>query len=323
MFLLYSVLYLLAFAGLIAAFSAVLNTQIWWMRGWIYPRIQIAIFNAVMIVAIMIFGHVNAWTILLVLGLMGSIIYCLSSIYPFTPIAKIDSPTILPGKVDTELKILVGNVLMDNEQSEGLIASIRDKNPDLIFLVETDEKWKSYLTEIESDYPHTYLLPLNDYNGMLFYSKLPIKDVKERYLVQDHIPSLTMDLDLDGKIIRFFGVHPRPPRPEDDTADMDQELQIIAREAYNYDGPVIVTGDLNDVGWSRTTQNFLRVSKLLDPRRGRGLFNSYNAKHVFMRWPLDHIFHSDHFGLITMQRLPKYGSDHFPIFISLGLKDTL
>lgn len=323
MILIYGIIYLAAIAGVIAAFSALLNTQIWWIRGWIYPRIQIAVFNTVMLFLICIIAPVTLGIGALIILLFGSVLYCLSSVFPFTPLSKPESPTVLQSEVDQDLKILLGNVLMDNEDSEGLIASVKKKNPDLIFLVETDKKWESYLREIQDDYPHTYLLPKDDYNGMLFYSKFPITNVNERYLVQDHIPSLTIDLDIDGKAVRVFGVHPRPPRPEDDTEDMDQELQIIAREAANHDGPVIVTGDLNDVGWSRTTKKFLKTSRLLDPRRGRGLFNSFNAKHKFMRWPLDHLFHSDHFGLMNMERLPAFGSDHFPIFITLGLKSKL
>jgi hypothetical protein len=37
----------------------------------------------------------------------------------------------------------------------------------------------------------------------------------------------------------------------------------------------------------------------------------------FMRWPLDHLFHSDHFTLSCMRRLQGFGSDHFALLTEL------
>jgi len=36
------------------------------------------------------------------------------------------------------------------------------------------------------------------------------------------------------------------------------------------------------------------------------------------RYPLDHFFYSKHFGLIDIRKLPAFGSDHFPMFLSLN-----
>ncbi|HEX8548151.1 MAG TPA: endonuclease/exonuclease/phosphatase, partial [Cytophagaceae bacterium] len=34
--------------------------------------------------------------------------------------------------------------------------------------------------------------------------------------------------------------------------------------------------------------------------------------------PLDHLFHTAHFKLAALERLPHIGSDHFPIFVKLS-----
>ena len=57
---------------------------------------------------------------------------------------------------------------------------------------------------------------------------------------------------------------------------------------------------------------------MLDPRIGRSFYNSFHAQLPFLRFPLDHFFHSNHFRSIEFKCLPHFGSDHFPVFIALN-----
>jgi endonuclease/exonuclease/phosphatase (EEP) superfamily protein YafD len=108
------------------------------------------------------------------------------------------------------------------------------------------------------------------------------------------------------------------------------ELLIVAKEvadlvknaAEGVDTPVIVAGDFNDVAWSHTTRLFQRLSGLLDPRIGRGLHNTYDAKSRVLRFPLDHVFASEHFRLIALDVLPPMGSDHHAVLVELALEPT-
>ncbi len=85
----------------------------------------------------------------------------------------------------------------------------------------------------------------------------------------------------------------------------------------------VVFGDLNDVAWSHTTELFRKTSELLDPRRGRGFYNTFSAHHWFIRFPLDYMFCSKEFGLISMKRMPKNGSDHFAVITHLAFRKEL
>ena len=129
------------------------------------------------------------------------------------------------------------------------------------------------------------------------------------------------ELDAASILRRRINRHPRPPSPteSDGSDERDAELVIVGRAAESSDLPVIVAGDLNDVAWSRTTRLFRKLSGLLDPRIGRGMYNTFHAKLPGLRWPLDHLFHSHQFTLVGMQRLDDVGSDHFPILVELAL----
>ena len=168
--------------------------------------------------------------------------------------------------------------------------------------------------------PYSVKCPLDNLYGMHVYSRLALERTQIRYLVEDKVPSIHALLTLkSGDKVDVHFLHPAPPSPSEnpESAERDAELVIVARSVADTDVPVIVTGDLNDVAWSRTTQLFRKVSGLLDPRIGRGAFNTFHADYPLMRWPLDHLFHSQHFTLRDIKRLPSIGSDHFPLLTRL------
>lgn len=150
-------------------------------------------------------------------------------------------------------------------------------------------------------------------------------DPQIRTLVDDSVPSLRVWIDMPaGGTFWFYGVHPRPPAVKDpdkdalqDSDQRDAELIVVAKEVSRLKDPVIVAGDFNDVAWSHTTRLFQRLGGLLDPRVGRGFYNTYNADCPFFRYPLDHLFHSDHFKLVRLHRGDHTGSDHFPMLVVL------
>ncbi|MEX0882488.1 MAG: endonuclease/exonuclease/phosphatase family protein, partial [Cyclobacteriaceae bacterium] len=115
----------------------------------------------------------------------------------------------------------------------------------------------------------------------------------------------------------LYGVHPEPPKPGTDTYERDTELLLIGKEIKENPQPVIVAGDLNDVGWSQTSKLFREYSQLVDPREGRGFYNTYNVFLPLFRYPLDHVFYSNDFGLVSIEKLEEVGSDHYPILIEL------
>lgn len=296
----------------------------WYIRAWDFPRVFVAAVSAVVAVLYAAFFHNSAWDIFIILGLVAVTIRQLYMIYPYTPVAPLTVKESSRPPGDYRLSLLMSNVLMENRDYEKWLNVVKEADPDIIVAVELDQKWVQAIKSLEEYYPYNVQYPLDNHYGMAFFSKLRFDNEPEiKFIVQDDIPSIHATVVLkDGQQVHIHALHPRPPEPvsDQDSAPRDAELVILGREIANSERrvPVVACGDLNDVAWSYTTQLFLRLSKLLDPRMGRGLYNSFNANSRIFRYPLDHVFHSDELKLVRLQVLNHVGSDHFPVLIELS-----
>lgn len=309
--------------GIIILFTLIplIKHDYWTFRIFEYPRLQKLGLNLIiLIVYLFLFGvHSNGDLFFLFL-LSTNAAFLVYKIFPFTFFAK--KVLLNAGKIDRNncIKIISSNVYQDNKNTEGCMRMLKRHNPDVILLLETDQFWFEGTRELEQQYPHQVLVPLENTYGMLLYSKFELVNPQVRFLVDEEIPSITTQLKLlSGKLITLKCVHPTPPVPGENShsTERDKELLLIAKEVKENKLPTIVVGDLNDVAWSYTTDLFSKISGLLDPRVGRGFYNTFHAKIPLLRFPLDHVFCSTDFKLISMQRLENFNSDHFPIQIDL------
>jgi endonuclease/exonuclease/phosphatase (EEP) superfamily protein YafD len=295
----------------------------WWVRVCDFPRVQIVAGIGACGIGLWVAGnpHPPAAAVLTT-GLLAAAAIQLAHIWRYTPLAPVQVPG-ASAEVPRarRLRILFANVLQPNRQADELIAIITEVDPDLVLLVETDSWWDRELGVLAPRFRHVLRHPLANTYGMHLLSRLPLRNAGFRFLVEPEVPSVHAEVQLPaGDWIAFFGVHPRPPRPAQDTLERDAELLILGHEAREGALPAIVTGDLNDVAWSYTTRLFQRISGLLDPRIGRGLYSTFHAKIPLLRWPLDHLFHDPRFTLVELRRLPAFGSDHFPVLVELAFE---
>lgn len=296
----------------------------WWIRGFDFPRLQISTIIAVTLAGYFIYWNtLTTADIVLIFLLLGCLVFQCYMILPYTFLAQKqvkDSEN--PGE-QSSLSIICTNVLMTNRRSSELREILRNADPDIILALETDKWWLNELKEFEETYPHVVKKPLDNLYGMALYSKHKLIDPKIKFLVQDDVPSIHSQVKLaSGVIINLHCLHPRPPfiTGSEKSTERDAELLIVGKQIKDIEKPTVVLGDLNDVAWSRTNYLFQDISGLLDPRVGRGFFNTFHAKYPFFRFPLDHCFHSNHFKLINFKRLEYFGSDHFPVYIELSIE---
>ena len=308
-------------------YMPILKLDHWVVRVMDFPRLQIAILLCVVLaLELAFFDLKSSPSFVLILLTLSAVIYQLKWIVPYSPFfsKEVKSTKKANKTQDTNggftLTLLSTNVLMTNRNSEGVLKLIRKYDPDIVVTLETNGWWQTQLKPLEERFTYTMQCALENLYGMHVYSKIELKHGEIKFLVEDDKPSMHAAITLpDGKLARLHFLHPAPPSPTEnaESSERDAELLVLAEQLRHSDDPVIVAGDLNDVAWSRTTRAFLAISGLLDPRIGRGTFNTFHTQYWFLRWPLDHLFHSHHFTLDGLKRLPDIGSDHFPLLSTL------
>lgn len=293
----------------------------WLVRSLDFPRVQLACIGVLLLGAQLLWlDAARPLTWLCGLALAAGVGWHLYRILPFTPLWRKEVKQAETEDEKRCLRIITANVLTSNRNAKALLDLVHAYKPHILVTLESDAWWQSQLDQLLPSMPHSIKCPLDNLYGMHVYSRLPLHEAEIEYLVQQDVPSMHALVRLEcGASVRVHFLHPAPPSPTEnpESDERDAELVIVGRSVADCSMPVVVTGDLNDVAWSPTTRLFRKISGLLDPRVGRGMYNTFHAKIPFLRWPLDHLFHSEHFQVRHIERLAAIGSDHFPLFAEL------
>jgi endonuclease/exonuclease/phosphatase (EEP) superfamily protein YafD len=286
-----------------------------------FPRQQIAVAAIVLVAASLVLEtSLTRHVVQLVLAAIALV--QIANVLPFTPLWRRQSADYDPvrDRDGKPFRLIACNVKQANDRYAALVDIVAKHDPDLVVLMEVDHAWLDALDGLLSDFPHVVREPRDNSYGMVLASRFPLSKVAVADLLTEGVPSIRATVSLsDDLLFRLYAIHPEPPVPHRGSEGRDGETGLVALKVREEELPVLVTGDLNDVAWSGTTRRFRRVSRLLDPRIGRKVFSTFDARYPVIRWPLDHLFHSPEFRLKAMQRLPACGSDHFPVLFDMVL----
>ena len=158
---------------IVSTWIPLISSPWWYIRIFDFPQLQLAGLLLVAIIAtLLVFRRSVVVDYLLLCALVLSFGYTFYLIFPYTPLAEPRSLTTTqttPGAVS----ILTANVYMENEEVGALKRMIDEINPDILLLLETNQRWIDQLDEIRQAYQYQVEVPKQNTYGMALYSKLP------------------------------------------------------------------------------------------------------------------------------------------------------
>lgn len=303
------------------SFLPFLDFKHWFFRIFDFVRLQLLALLVVLFITGLFFssGSLFLGTLTQVLLLMA-IAYQLFIIWPYLPFRKKSKG--VPEKAITLISV---NVLQKNTDHQKLIGLVKKMQPDILLTMESNLEWEKALSEIEGDFTFSHKMPKENRYGMHFYSKLKVKSYQGHYLISDEHPSIEATLvDKNGTDFTFWGIHPPPPSPTEKptSKQKDAELMMVARRVHKKKIPTLVSGDFNNVCWSKSSKLFSKVSRLKDARLGKGFYSTFPVKPKLFRFPIDLLFHSRDMAVHQIKTLPAIGSDHLPLFATFTITDA-
>ena len=311
-----TVYYVFAILLTVASLLPLIQNQHWVFRIFDFGKVQILVLQIVFFIFGWFFVDKTISFFVMQLIIVACMIYELILLFPYTPFYSID-------KIDkTEhssksITILSTNVYQFNKEYNRFVSFVNRIDPDVILTMESNKDWENAMQSFKKTHPYFCEVGLENTYGIHLYSKFKITEQQVHYFIADDIPSIEAKMQTpDGFEFVFFGVHPPPPSPteESNSKERDGELLAVAKKVKDNKKPTIVVGDFNNVAWAKSSVLFRKTSGLIDPRIGRGLISTFHAKYWLLRFPIDQMFHSTNIFVEELKAKENIGSDHLPLY---------
>ena len=314
-------LLLLAALGLLTmTLLPIAGSDAWWVRYPVYPALQIAAAMGAVALLLLFWRGWLDW--IAIAALIAGIAVQASRLLPYVaplvtawPAPTVPGGTCAPGD---RLRVLEVNVQRTNRHDHTLLEMVRALDPDVAWFQEVNGWWESELSGLQATMPYGESQVRENYFGVHLYSKLTLSDSSVQELTKSNNPSVFTTVTLpSGRAVRLYAIHPRPPQVGQSTAERDAQLMATALAAHDDQMPHLMLGDLNSVPWASEIARLTAIGRVEDPRIGRGLFITWNAKRIVAKWPLDHILPGLGIALADLRVMPAFGSDHRPLLADL------
>ncbi len=218
-----------------------------------------------------------------------------------------------------KLKILLINVHTSNTEYAKTMQYIKEMDPDLLALEEINERWLAALSSVLTRFPYRKIILREGNFGIALFSRLPLQDPVVKYFGRVKIPNILSQVSLTRNPVTILFTHVLPPSSVRYFRVRNTQLEKIASSREEFGERLILIGDLNTTSWSYYYRRFISRMRLRDSRKGFGLQPSWPTMEPFLRIAIDHCFVSEEIVVLDRRIGPDIGSDHYPVYIELGL----
>lgn len=218
------------------------------------------------------------------------------------------------------LRVMTVNVRYDNRHFDEVLQAIRDENPDVAVVVETNEAWFQALQTLQDQFPTIDGAPRSDAFGMVVLSRAEVQSLDFRALGGD-VPQAAVEFEWQGRTVTLLGVHLIPPQRPVGFEVRNAQLDACAKFCQVLNGPYLVAGDLNLTPYSPYFDDLTADAGVQSVRQGHGILPTYPTFLPLAGIPIDHILHSPQFRVRSVRRITLRGSDHHGISADLTLED--
>lgn len=221
-----------------------------------------------------------------------------------------------PGPSDgAAIRVLLLNVRTENSRFDQVRRLIAEEKPDLIGLVEVDERWIAGVAPAVRDFAGRIEQLRSDNFGVALYARGQMTGASES--LGGSLPTVVADVAIGDVRLRVLLTHPMPPVSGGAYELQARQLAAVAERARASAGPILVMGDFNATPWSRLFARLRRDTGLCDSRAGFGVQASFPADMAVVRIPIDHLLASCSIGVRDRRIGRDVGSDHLPVIVDL------
>jgi endonuclease/exonuclease/phosphatase (EEP) superfamily protein YafD len=220
---------------------------------------------------------------------------------------------------DRGLIVISMNVHRLNDDTGPAVAYLRDRQPDLVAVLEVDALWAEALDALDDLFPHRVIRARPDNFGIAVLSRWPLVDPRIATFSDTGFPSIVTTVRGRAGDFRFIATHPYPPFDARAAEALGKHLAGVADAALASPLPCIVAGDLNATPWSLPFRTLLARTGLRDTAVGHGVQATWNCRLPLPRIPIDHILAAEETVVVRRRIGPDVGSDHYPVEAELIL----